>query len=106
MSFEHQQAAPVQATEGTASAAVTTTPCYVRGIYVRGAATAGTLVLKDGGSSGSTLCTIDTPAQTTSGTFAGIYIPLPGVGMKFSTSCYATLTTATAFTVFYSQAIS
>lgn len=89
--------------ETTSSASIYTGRAYVKGIYVRGAATAGTLVLKDGGSSGTSLVTIDTPAQTTSGTFAAIYIPLPDDGILFQTSIYATLTTASACTIFYTK---
>ena len=88
----------VKATSLTTSGSVFGGPARVKGIVVTCAATASSLVLKDGGSSGTTIMTITTPAA------AGIQnILLPGEGIKFNTSIYATFTDAnvTAATVFY-----
>lgn len=90
----------VLSAQATSTDALTSSPCRVRGIYVRGAATAGTLVLKDGGASGTTKITLNTPAYGTD-TAGGVYIEIPGGGVLFSTSCHATLTTADGVTIFY-----
>ena len=81
----------------TTSGAISTTPIRVRGLYVRSAAGAGTVVLKNGGSGGTAQLTLNTPASA-----GAQYIALPGAGMSFATDCYATLTTADGLTVFYS----
>jgi hypothetical protein len=70
--------------------------CNLRGLYVRSAGTAGTVVLKDGGASGTTLLTINTPAAV-----GAHYIDIPGGGIEFATDMYAVLTTADACTAFY-----
>ena len=86
----------VKSASTTVSAALTAGPCNLRGLYVRSAGTAGTVVLKDGGASGTTLLTINTPAAV-----GGQYIEIPGGGMEFTTDMYAVLTTADACTAFY-----
>jgi hypothetical protein len=68
----------------------------VRALSFIGGASAGTIVLKDGGSSGTTIATIDTPVGT--GTFG--YIKLNGLGLKFNTNIYCTLTNTAAVTFF------
>lgn len=45
----------------TATANVTTKPCYLVGFYVN-STTTGTLVLRDGGSGGTVMCGTITPA--------------------------------------------
>lgn len=91
--------------QATASAqlAARGTRCMLRGFYVRGAATAGTAVFLTGGSGGTALCTINTPAISTAGALAGIYIPIPGEGIMFNDGIYCTLTTADAVTIFYDK---
>ena len=88
----------VKAKSLTASGSVFGGPARVKGIVVTCADTASSLVLKDGGSSGTTVMTITTPAA------AGIQnILIPGEGVKFNTSIYATFADAnvTSTTVFY-----
>lgn len=87
----------VKSVAATATATLVSGPCELRGLYVRSAGTAGTIVLKDGGASGTTKLTINTPAAV-----GGIYIPVPGAGIKFDTDLHATLTTADGVTAFYS----
>jgi hypothetical protein len=67
----------------------------VRGLYFVSTAVAGSIVLKDGGASGTTLIDLDTPAL-----LDGYYIDLPG-SVAFETDCHATLTNVTSVTVFY-----
>jgi hypothetical protein len=62
------------------------------------ASAAGTLVLKDGGSSGTNLLEIDIPSNSNPNSF---YVLVPGEGVLFSTNIYATLTNIASVTVFY-----
>jgi hypothetical protein len=60
----------------------------VKGIVITTTvATAGSVLLKDGGSGGTTLINIDTPAVV--GTYS---VTVPGEGVLFETDVYATLT--------------
>jgi len=62
------------------------------------ASQAGTLLLKDGGSSGTTLIEIDIPANSNPNSF---YVAIPQQGVLFTTDVYATLTNIASVTVFY-----
>ena len=77
------------------SGAVTDTRTRVRSLVIEPGSSAGSVVLKDGGSGGTTLFTINTTAQ---GETFNVLIPEQGV--LFLTSAYATLTNAKV-TVFY-----
>ena len=60
----------------------------VKGIIITSTGTgAGTMLLKDGGSGGTTLVEVDVPA-----TAAFHNVLVPGEGVLFETSVYATLT--------------
>jgi hypothetical protein len=67
----------------------------VKGIIISPGTSAGSVVLKDGGASGTTVISITTVANGE--TFNAI---IPGEGVLFSTDVYATLTNASV-TVFY-----
>lgn len=96
---------PVDSAQITSSAQmVTSSTGYkykVKGVWVMGGATNGTVVLKDGGSSGVAKLTLNVPGITTSGTTFGGYCKIPGDGIIFNTDVYGTLTTAAGCTVFY-----
>ena len=62
------------------------------------ASSAGTLLLKDGGSSGTTLIEVDIPSNSNPNSF---YTLVPGEGVLFSTDIYATLTGIASVTVYY-----
>ena len=62
------------------------------------ASTAGTMILKDGGSSGTNLLEVDIPSNSNPNSF---YTLIPGEGIKFSTNVYATLTGISSVTVYY-----
>ena len=62
------------------------------------ASTAGTLLLKDGGSSGTTLIEVDIPSNSNPNSF---YTLVPGEGILFATNIYATLTGIASVTVYY-----
>lgn len=70
-----------------ASGSLIAFPTRVKGLVITSTGTAGSMLLKDGGSSGTTLIEIDVP-----GTAAFHNVTIPGEGVKFSTSVYATLT--------------
>lgn len=67
----------------------------VKGIIISPGGSAGSVVLKDGGASGTTVISITTVANGE--TFNAL---IPGEGVLFSTDVYATLTNASV-TVFY-----
>jgi hypothetical protein len=62
------------------------------------ASTAGTLLLKDGGSGGTTLIEIDIPSNSNPNSF---YVAIPQEGVLFPTNVYATVTGIASVTVFY-----
>lgn len=82
-----------------ASGSVFGGPARVKGFSICATASqAGTLVLKDGGSSGTVEIEIDIPANSNPNTF---YTLVPGEGVRFTTNVYATLTNIASVTVFY-----
>ena len=86
----------VRAYQAAASATLYTGAGRLRGVWGVPAATAGTLIFKDGGSSGTTILTINTPA-----TVAGAcYHDIPGDGIAFGTDLYVAVTTATFVTAY------
>ena len=85
----------VKAISLAASGAATDSRARLRSILVEPGASAGSVVMKDGGSGGTTIMTINTLAG---GQSFNVYIPAEGV--LFLSSIYATLTNAKV-TVFY-----
>jgi len=78
-------------------AAVNLTRCRIKAIYIVPSGTAGSVVLKDGGSGGSTIATLNTVASATQPT----YMILPGEGLLFRFDVYAALTSVGSVTLFY-----
>lgn len=85
----------VKAKSLAASGAITDTRTRVRGLVIEPGSLAGSVVLKDGGSGGTTVFTINTTANA-----APFNVLIPGEGVLFLASAYATLTN-TVVTVFY-----
>ncbi len=85
----------VKAKSLAASGAISDTRVRVRGMVIEPDSAPGSVVLKNGGSGGTTILTINTPA---SGQVFNVLIPAEGV--LFETSAYATLSNAKV-TVFY-----
>ena len=85
----------VKANSLAASGSVFGDRTRVRGMIIEPGASAGSVVLKNGGSGGTTVLTINTLAGGE--TFNAI---IPGEGVLFTTDVYATLTNAKV-TVFY-----
>ena len=89
----------VLATHLNASGAVFAGRARIKGFSICAtASTAGTLLLKDGGSSGTTKIEIDIPSNSNPNSF---YVAIPGEGVLCATSIYATLTNIASVTVFY-----
>jgi len=93
----------VKATNGTSSFAIFAGPCRILGIYYVADTTAGTITIKDGGSSGTSIAVFDTPkgAAANAGENVAQYIPIPGDGLYCGTSGYATLSGVAKVTIFY-----
>ncbi len=68
----------------------------VKGILITTTTSAGSVVLKDGGASGTAKITLNTPAVAEM--FNAL---LPGEGIKFSTDVYVDVTNVASVTVFY-----
>ena len=62
------------------------------------ASSAGTLLLRDGGASGTVLIEIDIPSNSNPNSF---YVAIPQEGVLFETNVYATLTNIASATFFY-----
>lgn len=71
--------------------------CRIKGVYLIPSGTAGSVIFKNGGASGTTLMTLNTVASATQPT----YLLLPGEGMLFTTNVYADVTTIGSVTIFY-----
>ena len=89
----------VKSTHLNASGSIFGGPARIKGFSICAtASTAGTLLLKDGGSGGTTLVEIDIPSNSNPNSF---YLLIPGEGVLFTTNIYATLTGIASVTVFY-----
>ena len=93
----------VKATRLTASGAIFAGPCRILGIYYVADTTAGSITIKDGGGSGTSVAVFDTPkgAAANAGENWAQYIPIPGDGLVCRTSGYATLSNVDKVTIFY-----
>jgi len=69
----------------------------VKAVYIIPSATAGSVVFKNGGASGTTVMTLNTVASATEPT----YVLFPGEGVLFTTNVHGTLTNVTSVTIFY-----
>lgn len=85
----------VKAKSLAASGAITDTRTRVRGMVIEPGTLAGSVELKDGGSGGTSVLTINTTANA-----APFNVLIPAEGVLFLTDAYATLTNAKV-TVFY-----
>jgi hypothetical protein len=86
-----------KSTTVTASGAVFGGPSRVVGIYYVASGTAGSVIIKDGGTGGTVLLTVATPASATSTQ----YLNLSASPIRCETSSYATLSNVTSCTVVY-----
>jgi len=86
----------VQSTYLTASGDIFTGRTRVKGIYIVPGAGAGSVVIKNGGSGGTTVAQIDVTAAG-----GAVYLHLPEDGLLCTEGAYATLTTITSATFFW-----
>ena len=85
----------VKSNVATSNVAIVGGPARIKGISFVAGASNGSIVLKDGGASGTTTINIATPANGYDN------FPLPGDGVLFATNVFANLTNITSLTVFY-----
>mgnify|MGYP001412434989 CR=1 FL=1 len=71
--------------------------CRIKSIYIVPGATAGSLVLRDGGASSSIKLTVNTVASATQPT----YMLMPGEGLLFQTAVYGAVTNLGSATIIY-----
>ena len=71
--------------------------CRVKAVYIVPTATAGSLVLRDGGSSSTIKATINTVASATQPT----YMLFPGEGVVFQTAVYGTVSNLGSAIIIY-----
>ena len=71
--------------------------CRIKAVYIVPTGTAGSLVIKDGGSGGNVIATINTVASATQPT----YLLMPGEGLLVQTSPYGAVTSLGSATIFY-----
>jgi hypothetical protein len=88
----------VKSTYRTNDGAIFAGPARIKGILVSPAATAGGLVLKDGGSGGTVVFQSTWPANTEPSPFN---IVVPEQGIRCETDIHADVTDLTSITVFY-----
>lgn len=89
----------VKSTHLNASGTVFSGPTRLKGFTLCATASAaGTVVFKDGGSGGTTLCEVDIPSNSNPNSF---YVLIPGEGIKFNSSVYAAITNLASVTAFY-----
>ena len=69
----------------------------VKGLAILGDGTAGDIILKDGGASGTVRLRITIPANSNN----VVGIPIPGEGILFYTSVYADVPGSSDVTIFY-----
>ena len=89
----------VKSTHLNASGSIFAGRARVKGFSICAtASTAGTLQLKDGGSTGAVVIEVDIPSNSNPNSF---YTLVPGEGVLCSNSIYATLTGIASVTVYY-----
>ena len=86
----------VKSNVATSNNVVYAGPARVRGIHYSANASAGSILVKDGGSGGSTILTIATSANA----YGNVVIP--GDGILCNSNVYVALTNVASATVFYS----
>lgn len=87
----------VQATHVEATGTMVSGRVRVKGYQCLSGGTAGDIILRDGGASGTIRLQFNVPANTNN-PFANL---IPGEGILFTTDVHVTLPTAAKITVFY-----
>ena len=81
----------------TNQASATIGRARIKAVYMIPSGTAGSVVFKNGGASGTTVMTLNTVASATQPT----YVLFPGEGVLFSTNVYGDVTNIGSVTIFY-----
>jgi len=81
----------------TNQASATIGRARIKAVYMIPSGTAGSVVFKDGGASGTTIMTLNTVASATQPT----YVLFPGEGVLFNTNVYGDVTNIGSVTIFY-----
>jgi len=93
------QQTDVKSTHLNSSGSVFAGRARIKGIALCAtASTAGTLVLRDGGSGGTNVVELDIPSNSNPNSF---YMLIPGEGVLCATNIYASITGLASVTVFY-----
>jgi len=93
------QQTDVKSTHLNSSGSVFAGRARIKGIALCAtASTAGTLVLRDGGSGGANVVELDIPSNSNPNSF---YLLIPGEGVLCATNIYASITGLASVTVFY-----
>lgn len=92
MTMQTDVLSATRTTDGT----IVSGPARVKGVLLTTTSTAGSVVLKDGGASGTVRMTLNTPAVAEM--FNAL---LPGEGVRFTTDVYVDVTDVSSVTVFY-----
>lgn len=90
----------ITTTTVTADGVAVNHPARVKSIYYVRGASAGSIVLKDGGASGTTLLTLTTPGAG-SGVDAANTMSIPSDGLRFATNVYVDVTNVSSVTLFH-----
>ena len=89
----------VKSTHRNSSGSIFGSRARIKGFAICATASAaGSLLLKDGGSGGTTVIEIDIPSNSNPNSY---YVSVPGEGVLCSTNIYASLTNIASVTVFY-----
>lgn len=86
----------VLSSTATADGTLVAGPARIKGILLTTTSSAGSVVLKDGGASGTARITLNTPAVAEM--FNAL---LPAEGVRFFTDVYVDVTNVSSVTVFY-----
>ena len=89
----------ITATTVTADGVAVDQPTRVKKIYYIYGGTAGEIVLRDGGASGTILLSLTVPVQA-AGESSGS-ITIPEGGLKFATNVYVDVTSVSSVTLFH-----
>jgi hypothetical protein len=93
------QQTDVKSTHLNSSGSVFAGRARIKGVVLCAtASTAGTLVLRDGGSGGTNVVELDIPSNSNPNSF---YMLIPGEGVLCATNIYASITGLASVTVFY-----
>ena len=86
-----------QTATGNSPERIYAAPARVTSIQAVCSGTAGSIILKDNGTSGTALVSVATPALAT----ATVSVNFNDTGLRFPTDCFATLADVTSVTVLY-----